>query len=142
MVIWIDEKLAVTPMPSDAELKDLAGNFKAAVVLVEAWELVYDLHSWTRFGVKIKHLPIPDFGTPSLAELRELTAWITTETGNGSAVLVHCYAGIGRSGMVAAAYLVAKGCAVNAAIERVKGRVHHALEHPEQVELVRQLARS
>ncbi|HDS45217.1 MAG TPA: protein tyrosine phosphatase [Methanomicrobia archaeon] len=141
MVIWIDEKLAVTPMPSDAELEDLAGCFKAVAVLVETGELEYDLQAWARFGVKVKHLPIPDFGTPSLAELRELADWITTETVNGSAVLVHCYAGIGRSGMVAAAYLVAKGCAVNAAIEHVKGRVHYALEHPEQVELVRQLAR-
>ncbi len=141
MVVWIDEKLAVTPMPSDAELEELAESFKAVAVLVESWELEYDLQLWARFGVKVKHLPIPDFGTPSLAELRELADWITAETGNGSAVLVHCCAGIGRSGMVAAAYLVAKGCEVTTAIEHVKGRVRHALEHPEQVDLVRQLAR-
>lgn len=142
MVVWIDGKLAVTPMPSEPELEDLANSFKAVAVLVETQELEYDLQSWARFGVKVKHLPIPDFGTPSLAELRELADWITTETKNGSAVLVHCYAGIGRSGMVAAAYLIAKGCEVNKAIEHVKGRVHYALEHPEQVDLVRQLAHS
>jgi hypothetical protein len=45
MTVWIDDKIAVTPMPAENELKDLAKTFKAVVVLVEEWELDYDLQT-------------------------------------------------------------------------------------------------
>jgi protein-tyrosine phosphatase len=141
MTVWIDDKLAVTPMPVENELEKLAKTFKAVVVLVEEWELDYDLQAWHAFGVTVRHLPIPDFGTPSLDDLRELTEWIKKETGDGNAVLVHCFGGIGRSGLIAAAYLIANGCDVNEAIRHVQSRVRSALEIDEQVELVRMFAR-
>jgi protein-tyrosine phosphatase len=141
MTVWIDDKIAVTPMPAENELKDLAKTFKAVVVLVEEWELDYDLQTWRAFGVTVRHVPIPDFGTPSLDDLRELTEWIKKETGKGKPVLVHCFGGIGRSGLVAAAYLIANGCDVNEAILHVQSRVRSALRIDEQVALVRQFAR-
>lgn len=140
MTVWIDDKLAVTPMPAEDDLEELARTINAVAVLVEDWELDYDLQTWARFGVHMKHLPIPDFGTPSVAELHELIAWIKEETEGGNAVLVHCVGGIGRSGMVAAAYLVANGFGVDDAITRVKARVRGALEIDAQKELVRAFA--
>jgi protein-tyrosine phosphatase len=142
MTVWIDDNLAVTPMPAENELEALAQIFKAVVVLVEEWELGYDLQAWNTFGVTVRHQPIPDFGTPSLDDLRELTEWMKKETGDGNVVLVHCFGGIGRSGMVAAAYLIANGCDVNEAIQQVQSRVCNALKIDEQVALVRQFART
>lgn len=141
MPVWMDNKLAVTPMPLEEELEDLARTFNAVVVLVEDWELSYDIQVWNTFGVNVKHLPIPDFGTPSLDDLRELIEWIKTETEDGNAIVVHCVGGIGRSGMVAAAYLISKGLDVTEAIEHVKARVRGALEIEEQVELLQSFAR-
>ncbi|MBN1762021.1 MAG: dual specificity protein phosphatase family protein [Methanomicrobia archaeon] len=140
MTVWIDDKLAVTPMPFEDELEDLAQTFNAVAVLVEEWELDYDLQTWDSFSVHVKHLPIPDLGTPGIDELYELIEWIKEETEGGNAVLVHCVGGIGRSGMVAAAYLIANGFEVDDAVKQVKARVCGALEIDEQVELVRTFA--
>jgi protein-tyrosine phosphatase len=141
MTLWIDEKLAVGPMPSEDLIEDLAKTFKAVVVLLEDWELDYDIQVWSKFGLQVKHLPIPDFGTPNLADLHGLIDWIKRETEDGGAVFVHCYAGIGRSGMVAAAYLLSKGYDVDTAIEHVRARVSGAIEVYEQEQLLRLFAK-
>ena len=141
MPVWMDDQLAITPMPLEDELEELARTFNAVVVLVEDWELNYDVQVWHTFGVNVKHLPIPDFGTPSLDDLQELIKWIKEATEDGNVVVVHCVGGIGRSGMVAAAYLISKGFNVTEAIEHVKARVHGALEIEEQVELLLSFAR-
>jgi protein-tyrosine phosphatase len=140
MTTWIDEHLAVSPMPGTHELEDLASTFTAVAVLVEDWELEYDPAQLQLLGVKVNHLPIPDFGIPRLAELQGLVAWLLDETGDGNAALVHCVGGIGRSGMVAAAYLVARGVPVEDAIRHVKGLIRGALQLEEQVNMVRQFA--
>ncbi|MEA2076333.1 MAG: dual specificity protein phosphatase family protein [Euryarchaeota archaeon] len=141
MTLWIDKKLAVGPMPSEDLIADLAKTFKAVVVLLEDWELDYDIQIWLKFGLKVKHLPIPDFGIPSLDDLHGLIDWIKRETEDGRAVFVHCYAGIGRSGMVAAAYLISKGYDVDAAIEHVRACVSGAIEVYEQEQLLRLFAK-
>ncbi len=39
MATWIDEKLAIAPMPSEEQIKDLSKTFRAVVILVEDGEL-------------------------------------------------------------------------------------------------------
>jgi len=140
MPTWIDENLAIAPMPSEDQIPELAKTFKAVVILVEDQELDYDIHQWGKFGVKVKHMPIPDFGTPGLNDLHEVIEWINREIEDGK-VLVHCLGGIGRSGMVATAYLISKGFSVNEAIKHVRARVPGAIETCEQEELSRRFAR-
>lgn len=137
MVSWIAEKLAMAPMPSGDQIKDLSRTFKAVAILVEDWELDYDPKSWAEFDAKVKHLPIPDFGTPSLDELHDVVEWIKSEIEDGKAVLVHCLGGIGRSGMVAAAYLISNGFNADDAIKRVRAYVPGAIETREQENLLR-----
>ena len=136
MTPWIDENLAIAPMPSEDQIPELAVTFKAVVILVEDWELDYDIQLWRKFGVKAKHLLIPDFGTPGLNDLHEVIEWINREIEDGK-VLVHCLGGIGRSGMVATAYLISKGFDVDEAIKRVRACVPGAIETYEQEELLR-----
>ena len=137
MVTWIDKKLAIALMPSEEQIKDLSMIFRAVVILAEDWELDYVLESWDDFGVKVKHLPIPDFGTPSLDDLQEVIEWIKREIEDGKAVLVHCSGGIGRSGMVAAAYLLSNGFGADDAIKHVRACVSGAIETREQENLLR-----
>ncbi len=124
-------------MPSEEQIKDLSMIFRAVMILVEDWELDYDLELWAEFCAKVKHLPIPDFGTPSLDELHEVVKWITSEIEDGKAVLVHCLGGMGRSGTVAAAYLISNGFGVDDAIKHVRARVSGAIVTREQEELLR-----
>jgi len=133
----MDEKLAIAPMPSEDQIEDLAKTFKAVVMLEMDWELDYDIQQWRKFGVNVKHLPIPDFGTPGLNDLQEVIEWIKREIEKGTTVLVHCLGGIGRSGMVAAAYLISNGFGVDEAIKQVRARVTGAIETYEQEELLR-----
>ena len=51
-------------------------------------------------------LPTPDFNPPTLAQLRMGAAFINESIRAGETVLVHCHAGVGRSTMQCAAYLM------------------------------------
>jgi len=50
---------------------------------------------------------------------------------------VHCSGGIGRSGMVAAAYLISNGFNADDAMKHVRARVSGAIETREQENLLR-----
>ncbi|MCD6203376.1 MAG: hypothetical protein J7I99_03330 [Methanophagales archaeon] len=72
MPTWIDENLAIAPMPSEDQIPELAKTFKAAVILVEDQELDYDIHQWGKFGVKVK----PNTGFWNAWLEREVIEWI------------------------------------------------------------------
>lgn len=68
-------------------------------------------------------LAIEDFGTPDLAALESwqpIKATILGALAQGETVLLHCAAGLGRTGMMAACLLVACGQTPTSAIEQVR----------------------
>ncbi len=106
-VRFVDEKVAVSPMPHPDELRRLAKKFTSVVVLVTPEELGYDIEEWKLHGVEnVLHSPVEDWHPPTLHELYKIVKFILESPGK---VLVHCFGGIGRSGTVAASYLAAKG---------------------------------
>ena len=58
--------------------------------------------------VCLRH-PVKDFGTPSALEMLAVLNSIQTAINDGGKVYVHCRAGIGRTGTVAATWLVSQG---------------------------------
>ncbi len=61
-------------------------------------------------GIRFLSLPIPDRDVPeSDRNAAELTNALSAELERGSGVLIHCRQGVGRSGMMAAALLIAAG---------------------------------
>lgn len=68
-----------------------------------------------------RHLPMPNFGVPedAAAFRREVQA-IARELQAGDAVLLHCAAGIGRTGSTAACVLRALGVDAGEALARVR----------------------
>jgi protein-tyrosine phosphatase len=56
-------------------------------------------------------------------------------------VAVHCGAGLGRTGVVLAAYFVSTGMTAAAAITKVRKLRPHSIETDEQAEAVEQFAR-
>jgi protein-tyrosine phosphatase len=68
-----------------------------------------------RAGLAFRSLPIPDFGVPDRAEFAEPLRELTGELDQGRHVAIHCWGGVGRSSLLAAALLVTRGTAPDAA---------------------------
>jgi protein-tyrosine phosphatase len=89
-------------------------------------------------GFTVVHLPIVDFGIPSPADLREALDATTHEAQSGRHIVIHCSAGIGRTGLFTACLarrlLHLQG---NQAIEWVRRYIDvNAVETPEQRDFV------
>ena len=76
--------------------------------------------------------PISDFGLPEIAVFDALVGQIADLLRDGRKVVVHCRAGIGRSGMVTAGTLIALGFESDAAIEQVS--IYRGMPIPDTAE--------
>ena len=66
-------------------------------------------------GVRIHH-PIEDFNIPSRKQMQSILLSIQSSLADGGKVYVHCKAGIGRTGTVAAVWLIEQGLAPEKAL--------------------------
>ena len=65
---------------------------------------------------RIQH-PITDFGVPSVPGMEAILSDIQTALDQGGKVYLHCRAGIGRTGTVAATWLVSQGMSAQQALD-------------------------
>jgi protein-tyrosine phosphatase len=72
-----------------------------------------------RAGLAFRSLPVPDFGVPDHAAFARPLRELSDELSAGRHVAVHCWGGVGRSALVAAALLVIRGSTPEAAWHRV-----------------------
>lgn len=86
------------------------------------------------------HLPIPDFGTPSVSQARDFIQFVRRERQEGHAVAVHCRAGYGRTGTMLACFLVSEGCTPDDAIDQVRDVRPGSIETAEQEDFIRVFA--
>jgi hypothetical protein len=70
-------------------------------------------------SIEYRRLPIPDFGCPTLDEMRSILNTIDGAIARGKKVYVHCYGGIGRTGTVVGGYLVRHGLQPRDALEAI-----------------------
>jgi protein-tyrosine phosphatase len=75
-----------------------------------------------------RHLPMRDFGlAPGQQQFRKQVVTVADELRQGAVLLLHCAAGIGRTGTFAACLLKQLGCSRDEALQRV----HAAGSNPE-----------
>lgn len=86
-------------VPYEPILKDLA----------KVYEVLPFYH---RFAIR-------DHGVPSPQTMKHILDTIDQAIGNGSPVYVHCWGGIGRTGLVVGCYLVRHGASASEALKRV-----------------------
>jgi predicted protein tyrosine phosphatase len=88
-------------------------------------------------GFQVLHVPIPDGSIPSKDELEDLVTAVIEHARAGQHVAIHCYAGIGRTGLVAAAMVKRLlGVPGEAAIAWVRRYIPRAVETPAQRRLL------
>lgn len=73
--------------------------------------------------------PIPDLGAPTMQHVEPLLVDLVSRVGAGDTLLVHCGAGIGRAGTMAAALLMQMGVEHQQALTTVAN--HRPMAGPE-----------
>ena len=92
-------------------------------------------------GLLVMHVPIIDMDAPTQDQLDRCVSAIARARSQKMGVAVHCTAGLGRTGAVLAAYLVAQGFTPEAAVARVRELRPGSIETAEQEEAVAEFAR-
>jgi protein-tyrosine phosphatase len=73
-------------------------------------------------GLAHRHEPMLDQRATTGVQMEAIARWLDEALAQGGKVAVHCVAGLGRSGMVAASYLARNGLSADAAIKLVRER--------------------
>ena len=88
-------------------------------------------------GFEVLYLPIPDFGVPTTDDLEQTVQQTIAHAQAGHHIVIHCSAGIGRTGLfiahLAKWYLGLSGAE---ALQWVRRFIPRAVETPEQQQLV------
>ena len=92
------------------------------------------------FGLEYHHMPLRDFTAPDYDTIREFVTIVQAAQQRGKRAVVHCLAGRGRTGTMAACYLVSMGASSREAIERIRALRPGSVETLEQEEAVHEYA--
>jgi atypical dual specificity phosphatase len=109
--------------------------------IVSLTEDALDYAMIREFGFDYLHLPVEDFTAPTPAQVDRAMEFMQQQTMQQRAVLVHCQAGIGRTGTLLACFLVTQGIDPAQAILDVRRRRPGSLEVYTQEYAVHQFAR-
>lgn len=83
-------------------------------------------------GIAYLHLPVADMAAPTLDQLMRLRDFAAAADREARALVVHCAAGLGRTGTAVAACLIDRGWCARDAIEQVRSLRPGSVETGEQ----------
>ena len=138
---WVDKPhLAALARPSDAD--DLAWLRGQGIELLISLTEDRPRRDWVNdAGLLVMHVPVEDMEAPTQEQLDRCVSAIERANGQGMGVAVHCGAGLGRTGVVLAAYFVARGTSAQNAIGKVRRLRPGSIETDEQADAVVEFAR-
>ena len=108
--------------------------------IVSLTENPLDSYALSKMGISPRnylHLPIKDMGIPEEYQVWEFLEFVWRKRSEGLAVLVHCTAGLGRTGTMLAFYLKSLGYTGERAILEVRKKRPGSIETPQQEEFIK-----
>ena len=130
----IPEKLAGSAIPtSKDEIKWLEEEGVKSIVTIREEALEFPLPS----EMKYLHVHSNDMGVPEFDDLVYSVDFIHRRITNNEPVMVHCLAGLGRTGTILACYLIKyEDMTANDAIEKVRRERHGSIQSFSQEEII------
>jgi atypical dual specificity phosphatase len=138
---WIEKpRLAALARPSSPE--DMRWLRQQGIEVLLSLTEDRPRRDWSdEAGLLVFHEPLEDMEAPTPEQLDRAVSAINRALESNMPVAVHCGAGLGRTGVVLAAYLVSKGMTAQAAIARVRRLRPHSIETEDQALSVESFAR-
>lgn len=138
---WVEKPhLAAMARPSD--LADFQWLREQGIQLVLSLTEDPPRRDWiNEAGLFGMHVPVEDMHPPSQSQLDVCMRLIDKANRQEMGAVVHCGAGLGRTGVVLACYLVTQGMTVQHSMGRVRRLRPGSIETPEQEEAILEFAR-
>jgi atypical dual specificity phosphatase len=138
---WIDKPLlAALARPSSAE--DFTWLREQGIEVLVSLTEDRPRRDWAEdASLLVFHEPLEDMEPPTQDQLDRCVSAIVRANDRKMGVAVHCGAGLGRTGVVLAAYFVARGLSAGNAIARVRRLRPGSIETDEQAAAVELFAR-
>tara|TARA_B100001123_G_C15225821_1_gene993112 strand:- start:1041 stop:1535 length:495 start_codon:yes stop_codon:yes gene_type:complete len=138
---WLIEgKLAGSAIPtSKDEIKWLQEEGVKSIVTIREEPLDIE---WVQ-ELNYLHILSDDMGVPSFDDLKKSVDFLHERIKNNEPVLVHCLAGLGRTGTILACYLIKyKKMSAEEAIQHVREKRHGSIQSFVQEELIFQFEKT
>ncbi len=104
---WIDEYVSGSGRPTSFEQVKWVKEKGISMIISLTESPLPD--EWIEvLNFKYIHVPIKDHSAPSVETIEKIIKEIMKEVKAGGRVLVHCAAGLGRTGVILASYIIAK----------------------------------
>jgi len=139
---WVEKPLvAALARPSSPE--DFAWLRQAGIQVLLSLTEDRPRKDWAEeASLLVFHEPLEDMEAPTQEQLERAVSAIERAIAQRMPVAVHCGAGLGRTGVVLAAYFVSKGMSAANAVARIRRLRPGSIETEEQVLAVEEFARS